>query len=141
MDSFTFTTGTPPSGVGPVKGLAGKCLDVRGAVSTDGTQVQLYSCNGGAEQTWTRTGQTLRAYGKCLDVSGGSTADGAKVHMWTCNGGANQNWTAQSDGTLRNAQSGKCLDVYGQQLRGRHRGAPVDVHRQRGQPEVDLALT
>ncbi|WP_200942816.1 PQQ-dependent sugar dehydrogenase [Cellulomonas sp. Root485] len=113
VDSFTFSTGTPPSGVGPVKGLAGKCLDVRGGVSTDGTQVQLYSCSGGAPQTWTRTGQTLRAYGKCLDVSGGSTADGAKVHIWTCNGGANQSWTAQSDGTLRNALSGKCLDVYG----------------------------
>ena len=96
-----------------MKGLAGKCLDVRGGSSANGTQIQLYTCNGGAAQTWTRTGQTLRAFGKCLDVSGNSTANGTKVQLWTCNGGANQNWTAQSDGTLRNPQSGKCLDVSG----------------------------
>ena len=35
------------------------------------------------------------------------------MQFWTCNGGANQSWTAQSDGTLRNAQTGKCLDVSG----------------------------
>ena len=35
------------------------------------------------------------------------------MQLWTCNGGANQSWTAQSDGTLRNPQSGKCLDVSG----------------------------
>ncbi|MET7422713.1 ThuA domain-containing protein [Dactylosporangium sp. NPDC005555] len=105
--------GTQPSGVGPVKGLAGKCLDVRGGSSADGTQIQLYTCQGNAAQTWTRSGQTLKALGKCLDVNGGSTANGAKVQLWTCNGGGNQNWAAQSDGTLRNAQSGKCLDVSG----------------------------
>ncbi|MEV0134028.1 ThuA domain-containing protein [Dactylosporangium sp. NPDC050688] len=105
--------GTQPSGVGPVKGLAGKCLDVRGGSSANGTQIQLYTCQGNAAQTWTRSGQTLQALGKCLDVNGGSTANGAKVQLWTCNGGGNQNWAAQSDGTLRNPQSGKCLDVSG----------------------------
>jgi glucose/arabinose dehydrogenase len=113
LDSFTFSTGTPPSGVGPVKGLAGKCLDVRGAATADGTQIQLYSCSGGTGQTWTRSGQTLKALGKCLDVNAGGTADGTKIQLWTCNGGVNQNWVANSDGTLRNPQSGKCLDVSG----------------------------
>ncbi|GAB3834932.1 ThuA domain-containing protein [Dactylosporangium cerinum] len=106
-------SGTQPSGAGPVKGLAGKCLDVRGGSSADGTQIQLYSCQGNAAQTWTRSGQTLRALGKCLDVNGGGTANGTKVQLWTCNGGGAQNWVAQSDGTLRNPQSGKCLDVSG----------------------------
>ncbi|TDC45169.1 glycosyl hydrolase, partial [Micromonospora sp. KC207] len=47
------------------------------------------------------------------DVNGGSSADGAKVQLWTCNGGGAQRWSAQSDGSLRNTQSGKCLDVSG----------------------------
>ena len=106
-------SGSPQTGVGPVKGLASKCLDVRGGSSANGTQIQLSSCSGGAGQTWTRSASTLQALGKCLDISGNSTANGAKVQLWTCNGGANQTWTAQSDSTLRNPQSGKCLDVSG----------------------------
>jgi type 1 glutamine amidotransferase len=107
-------SGTQQTGVGPVKGLAGKCLDVRGGSSANGTQIQLYTCQqGNAAQTWTRSGQTLQAFGKCLDVNGGGTANGTKVQLWTCNGGGNQTWAAQSDGTLRNPQSGKCLDVSG----------------------------
>jgi type 1 glutamine amidotransferase len=105
--------GPSPSGVGPVTGLAGKCLDVRGAVSADGTQVQLYPCNGTGAQTWTRAGATLTALGRCLDVSGGGSANGTKVQLWTCNGSGAQNWAPSSDGTLRNPQSGKCLDVTG----------------------------
>jgi Ricin-type beta-trefoil lectin domain len=33
------------------------------------------------------------------------------VQLWTCNGTGAQNWSAQPDGTVRNPQSGKCLDV------------------------------
>ncbi|MET7393420.1 ThuA domain-containing protein [Dactylosporangium sp. NPDC005572] len=112
VDDFTFVK-TPSSGVGPVRGLANKCLDVRGSGTADGTQIQLYTCNGSGAQTWTRNGQTLRALGKCLDVSGGGSADGTKIQLWTCNGSGAQNWAPQSDGTLRNPQSGKCLDVSG----------------------------
>ncbi|MFG2037606.1 ThuA domain-containing protein [Dactylosporangium sp. NPDC048998] len=113
VDNFTFVK--PPAGPvsGPVKGLAGKCLDVRNAGTADGTQIQLYTCNGTGAQSWTVTGQTLRALGKCLDVSGGGSADGTKIQLWTCNGTGAQNWAAQADGSLRNPQSGKCLDVAG----------------------------
>ncbi|MEV4413840.1 PQQ-dependent sugar dehydrogenase [Catellatospora sp. NPDC049609] len=114
VDSFTLATGTTTPGTGPVKGLAGKCLDVRNGSSADGTQIQILTCNGAAAQTWTVSGSTLRALGKCLDVSGGGTANGTKIQLWTCTGGAAQNWTYQSsDQTLRNPQSGKCLDVSG----------------------------
>ncbi|MET7421302.1 PQQ-dependent sugar dehydrogenase [Dactylosporangium sp. NPDC005555] len=111
LDSFTFTTSS--GGIGPVKGLAGKCLDVRGAATADGTQIQLYTCNGTNAQTWTRSGQTLQSLGKCLDISGGGSADGTKIQLWTCNGSGAQNWAPNADGTLRNPQSGKCLDVSG----------------------------
>jgi type 1 glutamine amidotransferase len=113
LDDFTFVKTSTSTGVGPVKGLAGKCLDVRSSATADGTQIQLYTCNGSSAQTWTRNGQTLRALGKCLDVSGGGSADGTKIQLWTCNGSGAQNWTPNADGTLRNPQSGKCLDVSG----------------------------
>jgi glucose/arabinose dehydrogenase/PKD repeat protein len=113
VDSFTLQTGTTGGGSGRIVGLAGKCLDVRNAATADGTQIQLYTCNGTAAQTWTRDGQTLRSLGKCLDVNGGGSADGTKIQLWTCNGSGAQNWAPNSDGTLRNPQSGKCLDVSG----------------------------
>ncbi|NUR95536.1 MAG: lectin, partial [Kribbellaceae bacterium] len=97
-----------------ITGLAGKCLDVAGANSADGTQVQLYDCNGTNAQKWTRPGDgTIRALGKCLDVNAGSTADGAKVQLWTCNGTGAQQWTYSSAQDLVNPQANKCLDVTG----------------------------
>ncbi|MFI7607904.1 PQQ-dependent sugar dehydrogenase [Micromonospora sp. NPDC049366] len=114
VDAFTLNTGTTSGGAGPIRGLANKCLDVRNAGTADGTQIQLYTCNGSAAQTWTVTpNSTIRALGKCLDVNGGASADGTKIQLWTCNGSGAQNWSAQADGSLRNPQSGKCLDVSG----------------------------
>ncbi|NYF54586.1 ThuA domain-containing protein [Micromonospora purpureochromogenes] len=116
VDDFTLVRGGGggTGGTGPIKGLAGKCLDVRSSGTADGTQIQLYTCNGTAAQTWTVTpNSTIRALGKCLDVSGGGSADGTKIQLWTCNGSGAQNWSAQADGSLRNPQSGKCLDVAG----------------------------
>jgi len=107
-------TTPPPTRTGPIKGLAGKCLDVRNGSSADGTQIQILTCNASAGQQWTvNSDSTLRALGKCLDVNGGSTANGAKIQLWSCNGGNPQKWAAQSDGSLRNPGSGKCLDVSG----------------------------
>ncbi|WP_431973956.1 carbohydrate-binding protein [Micromonospora haikouensis] len=116
VDAFTLNTGTvtPPTGTGRIVGLAGKCLDVRNGSSTDGTQVQLFTCNGAAGQQWTvGSDATIRSLGKCLDVNGGASADGTKVQLWSCNGGNAQRWAAQSDGSLRNTPTGKCLDVSG----------------------------
>ncbi|CAL9393338.1 lectin [Streptomyces sp. enrichment culture] len=117
VDEFSFTTsggGTPGPRSGEVRGVNGKCLDVAGAVAADGTQVQLWSCNGTGAQRWTVAGDgSLRAFDRCLDVSGGGTADGTRVQLWTCNGTGAQRWAAQPDGTVRNPQSGKCLDASG----------------------------
>ncbi|MFD0821258.1 PQQ-dependent sugar dehydrogenase, partial [Micromonospora zhanjiangensis] len=41
LDAFTLVTGGGGGGTGPVVGLAGKCLDVAGAGTADGTKVQL----------------------------------------------------------------------------------------------------
>ncbi|MGH3469087.1 MAG: lectin, partial [Thermocrispum sp.] len=98
---------------GQITGLAGKCVDVAGAATADGTEVQLYTCNGTGAQRWTMAGDTIRALGKCLDVSGGSTADGARVQLWTCNGSGAQRWVYTGGRDLVNPQADKCLDVTG----------------------------
>ncbi|MFI9286200.1 ricin-type beta-trefoil lectin domain protein [Streptomyces werraensis] len=94
-------------------GIPGKCVDVRGAATADGTPVQLYTCNGTAAQRWTHVpgeGGTLRALGRCLDVSGGGTANGTRVQLWHCNGTGAQRWIPGPDSSLVNPRSGRCLD-------------------------------
>ncbi|MGQ4416214.1 lectin [Streptomyces sp. SAS_269] len=109
-----LTASPAHAATGTITGLAGKCLDVAGANSTDGTPVQLYDCNGTAAQQWTVGGDgTVRALGKCLDVTGNSTADGAKAQLWSCTGGANQKWTVSAAHDIVNPQADKCLDVTG----------------------------
>ncbi|GAA2333542.1 hypothetical protein GCM10010170_012820 [Dactylosporangium salmoneum] len=96
-----------------ITGFGGKCVDVSGSNSANGTAVQLWTCNGTAAQQWsTGANDSLRALGKCLDVAGGSTVDGAKAQLYDCNGTGAQRWTA-TGGQLVNAGSGKCLDASG----------------------------
>ncbi len=103
---------TAPSRAGAVTGLAGKCLDIRGGGTADGTAAQLYRCNGTDAQRWTPTAaRTLTALGGCLDVTGGSHSDGAAVQLYGCNGTTAQQWVTGGSGSLRNPASGKCLDV------------------------------
>ena len=98
---------------GAVTGYGGKCVDVAGASSANGTQVQLYTCNGTSAQAWTiGTDGTLKALGKCLDVAAAGTANGAKVQLYDCNGTGAQTWTS-SNAELVNTGSGKCLDAAG----------------------------
>ncbi|MFC4531060.1 lectin, partial [Sphaerisporangium dianthi] len=102
------------SSTSAIRGVgSGRCLDVTGVSQTNGTQVQIYDCNGQTNQQWTLTAASeLRVYGgKCLDVDGASTADGAKVQIWDCNGQNNQKWRFNSDGTITAVGANKCLDV------------------------------
>jgi Ricin-type beta-trefoil lectin domain len=99
---------------GQITGLAGKCVDVAGANPADGTQIQLYTCNGTNAQQWNvGSDGTIRALGKCMDVKYSGTADGTPIHLWTCNGTGAQTWTYDSSRRLVNPQSNKCLDVTG----------------------------
>jgi chitinase len=108
--------GQPPTGrTGRITGLAGKCVDVAGASTANGTAVQLYTCNGTNAQTWTvGSDGTLRALGKCMDVASAGTANGTQVQLWDCNGTGAQAWQYNAaNGTLRNPASNRCLDVTG----------------------------
>ncbi|KOV61841.1 lectin [Streptomyces sp. MMG1121] len=112
LSAGLLTASPAQAATGTITGLAGKCLDVAGANSADGTPVQLYDCNGTGAQQWTVGADgTIRALGKCLDVTGNSTADGAKVQLWSCTGGANQKWTVTAAHDIVNPQANKCLDV------------------------------
>lgn len=103
---------TPPADSGQVKGVAsGRCLDVPGSSTADGTQLQLWDCHSGTNQQWSRTDAgELRVYGdKCLDAAG--TGNGSKVQIYSCWGGDNQKWRLNSDGSIVGVQSGLCLDA------------------------------
>nr|AQQ75061.1 GH16 CBM13 [uncultured bacterium] len=112
---YQYTSGGGGGGsgaTGPIVGFGGKCVDVAGANTANGTRVQLWDCNGTAAQRWTMAADgTIRALGKCLDVSGGSTANGARVQLWDCNGTGAQRWQATAARDLVNPQSNKCLDA------------------------------
>ncbi|MEU4770154.1 PHB depolymerase family esterase [Actinosynnema sp. NPDC023794] len=112
-----FGIGTqPPTGAALVGVQSNRCLDVVSASRTNGAAIQLWDCNGAANQQWaSTTGGELRVYGdKCLDATGQGTTAGTTAQIWDCNGQANQKWTIQSDGSIKGTQSGLCLDASGQ---------------------------
>jgi serine protease len=109
----TNGTGGPAELIGT---QSGKCLDTYGGTFANGTKEEIWTCNGGAGQTWTLSGGKLTVDGGkyCLDAYGNGTANGTIVDLWSCGGGQNQLWNLNPDGTLTGVQSGKCLDVTGQ---------------------------
>jgi glucosylceramidase len=117
--SATFVwNGTQGTGggspTGQITGYGGKCVDVAGANSANGTAVQLYDCNGTAAQQWTIASDgSIQALGKCMDVTSAGTANGTKVQLYDCNGTGAQKWQHQANGELINTNSGRCLDATG----------------------------
>ncbi|WP_236061422.1 ricin-type beta-trefoil lectin domain protein [Actinacidiphila acididurans] len=118
--SATFTwAGTQGTGggstghTGTITGYGGKCVDVAGANSANGTAIQLYDCNGTTAQQWTASGTALQALGKCMDVTAAGTANGTQVQLYDCNGTAAQQWTRGANNSLVNVGSGRCLDATG----------------------------
>jgi hypothetical protein len=93
--------------------VLGKCLDVPGFNDTNGTDVQIYDCNGGTNQQWELWADgTVRPTfntNKCLDLPGWETADGTPIQIYDCHGSSNQQWTLSSTGILQ-GYGGKCVD-------------------------------
>jgi poly(hydroxyalkanoate) depolymerase family esterase len=112
---FFGLTQAAPSGDRIVGAASGRCLDVPNANTTNRTQVQLWDCNGGNNQRWTRTASgELRIFGgKCLDAEGWSSAEGTRAVIWDCSGGVNQRWNVNANGTITNVFNGLCLDATG----------------------------
>jgi hypothetical protein len=103
---------------------SGKCLDVSGSGTADGSNVQQWVCNGTGAQSFAVEdvgGGAVRLVNanssKCVDVASASTADGANIQQWSCNGTGAQSFRLQDagDGHVRviNTNSSKCMDVAG----------------------------
>jgi predicted alpha-1,2-mannosidase len=107
--------GTPGTGVAqPVGAITetqtGKCVDDSGAGTSNGTAIQIYTCNGTSAQTWTvAPDHTLQVLSDCMDVTDGATTAGTKIQLHTCNGTEAQQWQQNSSGELVNPFSGLCL--------------------------------
>jgi non-reducing end alpha-L-arabinofuranosidase len=118
---------------------SGRCIDVPNSSTSNGTQVQIWDCNGNGNQRFTYTsGKQLMVYGnKCLDANGQGTADGTTVIIWDCNGQSNQQWNVNSNGTITGVQSGKCLDANGA---GTANGTKVIIWSCNGQSNQQWSL-
>ncbi|MEU6529517.1 ricin-type beta-trefoil lectin domain protein [Streptomyces sp. NPDC046928] len=102
-----------------VTGKKGLCLDAAGGGTTDGTAVQIYTCNGSAAQQWTVEGtdkglrlRNVKAL-KCVEVAGNNSADGTKIQLATCKSTPAQTWeyNVRAATPLKNVGTGKCLDL------------------------------
>lgn len=102
------------------------CADVSGAGTSNGTNIQAYSCNGTLAQEWTLTPVTTtlgtgyqivnKNSGECLDINANSVADGGTAHQWQCLGASqlSQVWQIFAFGSsyeIVSLNSGKCLDL------------------------------
>jgi GH25 family lysozyme M1 (1,4-beta-N-acetylmuramidase) len=126
--SLTWTVSVAPD-TGPTGAVrlatGGKCLNDVGNRSANGTQADIWTCNGSTAQQWTYVKDgTLRIHGKCLAPPSSSPASGAKVVLAACTGAPVQQWWLtyprsinSSLGaipiTLRNPASGMCLSDTG----------------------------
>ncbi|WP_052396911.1 arabinofuranosidase catalytic domain-containing protein [Streptomyces sp. NRRL F-5123] len=74
-------------------GTLGRCLDINGNGTANGTQVELWDCNGSGGQVWNQRsdGSLVNPQsGRCLDSPSGATANGTRLRIWDCNGSAAQ---------------------------------------------------
>jgi hypothetical protein len=91
----------------------GRCLDINGNGTANGTQVELWDCNGVGGQKWVQRsdGSLFNPQsGRCLDAPSGATANGTRLQIWDCNGSAAQKF-AVNGGAPVAGPGGQCLDV------------------------------
>lgn len=115
-------TATTPTAYTIVNRNSGKCLDVDGGNTADGTNIFQWSCTGGANQKWRvedMADDTSRlvnvATGKVADVADCSTADGADIRQWSWLNNNCQKFRLIYTGgdyvRIVNASTGKVADV------------------------------
>jgi hypothetical protein len=116
-----------PPGEPLVHTASGRCLDVPGFSTTDGTSLDLWDCNGGGNQTWNlNADKQLTVYGnKCMTVGGTGATAGDPVVIEDCTGTAAQQWNVNADLSVTSvANPALCLDAAGG---GTGNGTAVDV--------------
>lgn len=126
--SVSHAETAPPTGA--VVNMNGMCMTVKGGSTTNGTPVQLNTCNRSVSQTWSLPGDgTIRNQSKCLDTASSSTKNGAKLALNTCNTRtATQKWTwttTTSTTTIKNNANRLCVDNTGVR---KTEGNPLQVY-------------
>ncbi|MFD5538779.1 arabinofuranosidase catalytic domain-containing protein [Streptomyces sp. NPDC127079] len=110
-------TWSAPTAPAPLVGSAsGRCLDVKGDVDTPGTTLDIWDCNGQANQAFqpTSAGELRTMNGtRCVDALDGRTTPGAPAVIRSCDGRSTQVWRQNADGSVTGAASGFCLDASG----------------------------
>ena len=106
--SFTWTiTAAADSGtVGSIRqnGGSSKCLDDPGSRTASPSVIDLASCTGKSNQSWTAVQDgSIRLLAHCLGASG------TRVHPYTCNSTSGEQWRAGTDGALVSVRYGTCL--------------------------------
>jgi len=112
----------PPAGdrVGRIYGAGGLCLDLNGAVPSDGNHIQVFTCNDTVAQVWTLAADgTLRVVGKCAAV-----ADDGAVRIFGCDGRRSAQWRTGPHRELVSLAADDCLTDPGA---GTRSGAGVRV--------------
>ncbi len=99
---------------GSIVGLNNRCLDLPSGTTTIGTELQVYNCHGGSNQSWQWNGSlrmTLSSTVRCVDVRGGavSPSSGTILQLYSCTSGANQQFSFKNI-ELRGIGN-KCVDV------------------------------
>ncbi|MDX5297483.1 MAG: RICIN domain-containing protein, partial [Gammaproteobacteria bacterium] len=83
----------------------GRCLDLEGRNTANGTEIHQWSCHGADSQLWWQDSygrlRNKSAPDKCADVSGAGTGKGTRVVLWSCHGGANQLWVRGTSNSFR----------------------------------------
>jgi GH25 family lysozyme M1 (1,4-beta-N-acetylmuramidase) len=81
------------------QGGSDKCLDDPSGATTGGTAIDLATCTGESNQSWTAVQDgTIRVLGRCL------AASGSHVLLYSCNGSIADQWRAGTDGALQSAR-------------------------------------
>jgi Ricin-type beta-trefoil lectin domain/Gametolysin peptidase M11 len=127
--SFTGTgqaipAGPPPAPPGTVQSLAsGKCLDLPGGQTGDGTLPIQYDCRGSPNQQWDMVAAGGSGYrivsrlsGKCIGTDPAHAAAGGDIVQTACVNSPAQLWTLEGGANayvVRNVATRLCLDVPG----------------------------
>ncbi|KUM76123.1 family 43 glycosylhydrolase [Streptomyces curacoi] len=116
-------TAATPTAYTLVNRNSGKCLDVNGGNTADGTNIFQWTCNGGTNQKWKvedlgdDTNRLVNvATGKVMDTAECSAADGADIRQWSWLNNKCQHYrlvlTASGDYVrIVNESTGKVADV------------------------------
>jgi GH25 family lysozyme M1 (1,4-beta-N-acetylmuramidase) len=108
--AFTWTVKADPdtgtTGAIHQQGGSNKCLDDPSSKTTSGTAIDLATCTGKSNQSWTLVeDRSIRVLGHCL------AASGTHALLYSCNGSNADQWLVGTDGSLVSVRyPGDCLN-------------------------------